>query len=266
MFHSVEIAHSLGVPPPAEPDHIVRFMMGWPLDFDPGTRHAYSNFGYCLLGRVIEQVAHCNYEQYVRRELLRPLGIDSMRIGRTLPDQRAEGEVCYYVPGDRSGMAVAGDRLGAKVPRPYGAWYLDAMDAHGGWIASAVDLVRLASAVENVQQSKLLSDDSVRAMFARPEGAAGQDERGEPKSVYYGLGWMVRHVDDAGRINRWHTGGFDGASSLLVIRHDGLCWAVLFNTSSTADGQTPAAKIDPLVHRAANAVQQWPAHDLFLGK
>ena len=35
---------------------IIRYMLGKPLDFDPGTRYVYSNFGYCLLGRVIEAV------------------------------------------------------------------------------------------------------------------------------------------------------------------------------------------------------------------
>ena len=45
--------------------------------------------------------------------------------------------------------------------------------------------------------------------------------------------------------------------------HDGICWAVLFNARKTADGKTAAGKIDPLVHRAANAVEEWPTHDLF---
>jgi N-acyl-D-amino-acid deacylase len=263
MFHSVKIAHSLGVPAPAEPDHIVRFMMGWQLDFDPGARHAYSNFGYCLLGRVIEQVSGRGYEDHVRQDLLEPLGIRSMRIGKTLAEGRVPDEVCYYTQNNRTAVSVVGQRCGAKVPRPYGAWYLEAMDAHGGWIASAVDLVRFASAVENVREPKLLSPESARAMFARPAGAAGHSESGEPKSVYYGLGWLVRRVDGEGNINRWHTGGFDGSSTILVIRHDGLCWAVLLNTSRTSDGQVPAPKIDGLVHGAADAVRRWPEHDLF---
>jgi len=263
MFRSVEIAHRLGVKPPARPDHIVRFMMGWELDFEPGTRYAYSNFGYCLLGRVIEQTTGRSYEQHVRTALLKKLGIESMRIGKTLPAGRAPGEVCYYVRRNRTGTAVVGDRLGAKVPRPYGAWYLEAMDSHGGWIASVVDLMRFAVAVEDNNRSKLLSPESAAAMFAPPKGEAGRTEDGKPRRVYYGLGWSVRQVGDEGKINRWHTGSLAGTSSLLVIRHDGLCWAVLFNTNQTRDGKSPADKIDPLVHRAADAVRHWPKHDLF---
>ncbi len=56
LFHAIEIASVLGKPPPATQDDVIRFMMGWQLDFDPGQRYVYSNLGYCLLGRVIEQL------------------------------------------------------------------------------------------------------------------------------------------------------------------------------------------------------------------
>ena len=57
MFRPGPIAESLGEPAPASAGAVIRYMLGQPLDFDPGTRHAYSNFGYCLLGRVIEQIS-----------------------------------------------------------------------------------------------------------------------------------------------------------------------------------------------------------------
>ena len=46
MFKSREISKSLGEPPPATPAQIIRWMLGRPLDSDPGARYAYSNFGY----------------------------------------------------------------------------------------------------------------------------------------------------------------------------------------------------------------------------
>ena len=258
MFHSVAIASSLETAAPAEPDDIIRFMMGWPLDFAPGTRHAYSNFGYCLLGRLLEQATGVGYEEHVRRDVLAPLGIATMRIGKTLEHERSDGEVRYYLPRDRFALSVVGDHPGVKVPRPYGAWYLEAMDAHGGWIASADDLVRFGSAVAYWEQSRFLSAESIEAIDAVPAGPAGHDADGNRKAAYYGLGWMIRPVNGSGGANRWHNGRFDGASSLLVLRHDGLCWAALFNTSATPDGDAPAGKIDSLLHRAADAVVHWP--------
>lgn len=76
-----------------------------------------------------------------------PAGVNCMRIGRTLLDGRAEREVRYYdFPGGRLTQSVfpTGPQ---SVPQPYGGFYLEAMDANGGWIASTVDLLRFMSAV-----------------------------------------------------------------------------------------------------------------------
>ena len=75
--------------PPLTTDHIIRYMLARPLDFDPGQRYAYSNFGFCLLGRVVESVTGETYEDYVRKGVLEPMGIMDMRIGKTLRKDRA---------------------------------------------------------------------------------------------------------------------------------------------------------------------------------
>ena len=236
-------------------------MLGQPLDFDPGGRYAYSNFGYCILGRVIERISHEPYEKYVRDHVLSPLGIHDMRLGRTLPEFRAEGEVKYYNP--RTLPSVFPPNLGQRVPSAYGGWNLEAMDSHGGWIASAPDLVRFACAFDRPDHSPILSADSVRQTFARPPGDAGFTPDRQPKPVYYGFGWMVRRVDTHGGINTWHTGQLDGTSTLLVRRHDGLAWAVLFNASHDPENKVLASLIDPLLHQAADQVRSWPTQDLF---
>lgn len=259
MFHSVEISRLLKVPPPAEPAHIMRYVFGRPLDFDPGARYAYSNFGYLLLGRIIEKITSEGYESYVRRAVLGPLGITGMRLGKTLPAGRVEREVRYYATGDATGPAVVGNEIGKQVPWPYGGWYLEAMDAHGGWIASAPDLVRFASAFDDPARSPLLKPETIATMFARPAGRAGHDLEGKPLDSYYSCGWFVRPVGKGGAANHWHTGSLDGTSTLLVGRHDGLNWAVLFNTRNGPRGEVPSKAIDPLLHQAADAVREWPS-------
>lgn len=262
MFRSVLIAQTLNVSPPADPQHIIRYMLGQPLDFDPGSRYAYSNFGYCLLGRVIECVAGVAYERYVQQEVLALLGVRHTQLGKTLPAQRVANEVVYYDEKDRTGSAVVGT-IGERVPLPYGAWSLEAMDAHGGWLASAVDLVRFATAFDVPAACKILRPESIATMFARPEGAAGYEASGTPKAVYYGCGWQVRPIGRQGHANTWHTGSLAGTSTLLVRRYDGKNWAALFNTSNGPDGQRLANKIDGLVHKAADGVQSWPNTDQF---
>jgi N-acyl-D-amino-acid deacylase len=261
MFRSVAIAESLGVPPPAGPEHVIRYMATRSLDFDPGDRYAYSNFGYCLLGRVIEKVTGQGYEQAVQASVLKPLGIRGMRIGKTLPEGRAEHEV-FYDGSLLPRTAVIG-KVGEWVSAPYGGWYLEAMDSHGGWIASAVDLVRLARSLDDVEHCPLLKPESIRAMWARPEGAAGFAADGSEKPTFYGYGWFVRPGKDGAPLTCWHTGSLDGTATLLVHRADRTSWAVLFNRRSGPKHEHFGQAIDPLLQSAAAEVEAWPEIDLF---
>jgi N-acyl-D-amino-acid deacylase len=260
MFRPVQFAEALGVKPPAGPAEVIRNMLGHRLDFAPGERYAYSNYGYCLLGRVIEQLTLKSYEEYVRQEVLGPLGIRGMRPGKTRLDGRQQGEVRYYSP--ERGRSVFAADVGQSVPQPYGAWHLEAMDAHGGWLASAVDLARFAAAFDDPQHCKVLSAGSIEAMYARPPGLAGHDAAGKPKEVYYSLGWMNRAAGDD-RVNHWHTGSLPGTATILIRRHDGRSLIALFNARSSAEAKHFGAAIDARLHQAAEEVRQWPPRDLF---
>jgi N-acyl-D-amino-acid deacylase len=261
MFRPVEIAKEFGMAPPAGPGLIVRSMLGKPLDFHPGHRYAYSNFGYCVLGRLIEKVSGKSYEAFVRAEVLAPLGIRDIRLGKTLAEDRAPREVRYYDAKRREGPGVVGPTLGKKVPLPYGAFYLEAMDAHGGWLASAEELVRFAAAFDDPRHPRPLHPKGLAAMVERPEGLAGFRRDGSPRDAYYGLGWEVRPIGPRG-YNLWHLGRLDGTSTLLVHRFDGISWAVLFNTDADPQGRELAELIDPLLHPVIDSVRSWPAHEL----
>ena len=250
------------VGPPAA-DDVVRYMLGQPLDFDPGAKMAYSNLGYLVLGRAIETVTGQKYEPWVKKNVLAPLGITAMALGRGVPEKRAKGEVSYYDAKKRTGTCLYPPRAGEKVPLPDGAQNVEGYEAHGGWVASAVDLVRFACAFDYGKKSPLLSADSIKEMWARPEGAAGFDAEKKPRPAYYGCGWNVRPVGDGGETTAWHAGLISGTSTLLVRRHDGLNWAVLFNTDANSDGKQPSSLIDVPMHTAADAVKTWPAGDLF---
>ena len=260
MFQSVRFAEQLGIPPPAHSVDVIRAMFSQTLDFEPGERYSYSNFGYNLLGRVIERLTDTDYESYVKNHVLAPIGIDSMRIGRTHQEGRAEGEVRYYYPG--FGESVFADDLGQHVPRPYGGWHLEAMDSHGAWIASAVDLARFAAAFDDPENCPLLSASSIETMYARPAGLAGHDEDGNPKDVFYSLGWSNRVVDD-GKVNHLHTGSLSGTATILIRRHDGRNFVALFNSRSGPSGSHLGRAIDPLLHKAASEVDGWPSVDRF---
>lgn len=251
MFKTVMIGKELMAEGPADQGQIIEYMLQQPLDFSPGTKYAYSNFGYCLLGRIIEQVSGMSYEQYVQQVICRPLKIRSFELGETL--QRAKRETRYHTRADKLVAGVVPGVLDQQVPWPYGGWCLENMDSHGGWIASAADLVRFADAYGDPGCLPFLNQALIDESFQRADPKSDQ-------AVHYGLGWSVRQLDskDSAKINAWHTGSLSGTSTLLVRRHDGLTWAVLFNGRNGANGKTLSSSIDSLVHKAANKVKAWP--------
>lgn len=258
MFRSREVCRALGEPGPATPAQVIAWMLQQPLDFDPGARTAYSNFGYCLLGRVIEKVLGKTYEQATRAEVLHPLGIDRMVVGRTARADRRAGEVVYIDSKGRKGASVLRGDDGARVDQPYGCWSLEAMDSHGGWIAAACDLVRWAVAIDAVPGPALLKPESTAGLWTRPEHVAADAD------TWYARGWQVRRIGKRGdRINAWHAGSLPGTGSILVRRHDGLVWALLANTDADRTGRGVSGFVDGRIHRAVDAARPLADRDLF---
>ncbi len=259
-----QVSKALKVPLPIHPQQIIRYTMGKPLDFAPGTAYAYSNFGYCVLGRVIEAISGKPYHEYVFHQILAPLGIRHMRLGKNLLRHRAASEVKYYDGKKRTGRAISGPEIGKQVPLPYGVECIETMDANGGWIASAVDLVRFAVALDDPKKCPVLNEESILSMLAPPPGAVGHGPQGKPKATYYGCGWDVRPVvGHPARFTKWHGGLLAGSSTLLVCRSDGINWAVLFNCDADKGGKEFAGLIDPLLHSPADEIKDWPEIDLF---
>lgn len=252
MFQSVRFAKETGTPAPAGPAVVIKAMMSQPLDFAPGERYAYSNYGYCLLGRVIEKLSGQTYEEYVKQHVLAPLGITTMRIGATHFADRAAQEVRYYQHD--TGKSVFEDNLNAEVPWQYGGWYLEAMDSHGGWIASAADIAKFAAAFDDPDRCPILTRNSIELMYARPPGLAGHDKDGKPTETYYSLGWSNRVLPD-GQINHWHTGSLSGTATIMIRRHDGKTLVALLNTRISPTTAHLGREIDVVLHQAANRVR-----------
>jgi len=144
MFMSLKIAESLGKPGPASSEDIIHYMAGQPLQFDPGSKSVYSNFGYCVLGRVIEKASGKKYIDYLHESVTKPLGLTSVQLGHSLPGARNAKEPKYVDAG--FGRNVMQPRSKEKVPAADGTFCIEAMDAHGGLIASAPDLVKFLDA------------------------------------------------------------------------------------------------------------------------
>ena len=243
MFSPVKIATSMNMPAPADAVTVIRYMLQQPLDFEPGTRFAYSNLGYNILGRVIEQVTQLPYETFVRTAILQPLGITNMFLGHNLYEEKLQREVRYYDLKERRVNSVSGN--GQKVDFPYGGFNLEAMDAHGGWIASAPDLIRLLLALDEKPVVTILNPDQL-AVMTTPSQVA----------LNYAKGWFVNKQG-----NKWHTGALYGTASLMANLNNGFKWVLLLNARPEDSRFYP--ELDRLMWNAVGKVETWPEKDLF---
>ena len=140
--NEVAAARAFGVPSPPSVDQFMRYNLGTPLQFAPGTSEAYSNFGYTLLARVIAQASGMNYQDYVRQTMLTPNGIIRTQIGGSLLADRLPGETLYYPRGGLENSVF--DSMPGLVSEAYGGYALPLVDGAAGWVSSAIDLARLA--------------------------------------------------------------------------------------------------------------------------
>ncbi len=249
LFLDTAIANALGRPLPTDPEMVVDYMRTQPLDFSPGARHAYSNFGYLLLGQIVEAVTGLDHEEYVQRHVFAPLGAAAIRMGRSALTDQLPGEARYEFPC--MVPSVLGPNGPSRVEEPYGGFNQLTLDSAGGLVATATDYARFLDAFNQPMASPLLRAQSITEMWRR----APWDTATGP--VYYGAGWLVRDLGNGSR-NTWHDGSLPGTFTFAVRRADGLNWVVMFNRRH---GQS--YDIDGLLHTAANAVAQWPTYDLY---
>lgn len=135
MFQANQIADVLSADHPPRQRDFMRYALGRPLDHDPGSTYAYSNFGYLVLGQIVEVVSGTNYLSYLQSAVLSPLGVpgEDVQLGHSRVKQRNLREPWYSDPA--FGPSVF--EPPASVPFPDGAFALEAMESHGGLICTA---------------------------------------------------------------------------------------------------------------------------------
>ncbi|HYE45805.1 MAG TPA: serine hydrolase domain-containing protein [Caulobacter sp.] len=190
-----------------------------PADFPPGTRWAYSNAGYILLGAVIEKATGKPWHVAVHDEVIAPVGLTHTVYGAAGP----------LVPGRAAGYS--GDPAGGWRNAAYIS--LSAPAAAGGFLSTADDLRRWIRALAT---GRLLKPQSVREMMA-----PGPELPGVAPGGRYGLGlylWTVRGAPMIG-----HTGQINGFASIVGYLPDqDLTVVALFN-SDAADARTAGRRL-----------------------
>lgn len=173
-------------------------------EFEPGTRWAYSNYGYILLGNVIEAVSRLSYYDYVRRNIFEPAG---MRSTGSQPESE-------HVPNLSTGYLKDGQPNTDTLP-----WR---GTSAGGGYSTVGDLLRFALALEagKLLDRKLLDQATTK-------------QSADPGAPPYGFGFGLS--GSGPEFHYGHNGGAPGMNGELVIYRDrGLIFVALSNTDPPA--------------------------------
>jgi len=194
----------------------------------PGDNFKYSNFGYCLLGRIIEEITKKSYQDAVAELVFQPCGMTSCDLtGNTLAE-RKPFEVVY---SDQSGYD------------PYG-FNFRRMDSHGGWISTSQDLARFLVHVDGFQtKNDILNLETIKTMTIS-------------NSPGYAMGWCVNNYN-----NWWHGGNLQGSLSFMVRSNNGFCMVALIN--SRRMNSSMEEDLDRLTWDMIGQIKKWPSIDLF---
>ncbi len=200
-----------------------------PFDFKPGTRYAYNNSGYVLLGMIIEQVSGMSYADFIQEHIFKPLGMKQSYYLSTEP----------IIPKRASGYQPTPD--GGYMNAPF----LSMTQPHAaGSLGSTVnDLVLWDGAL---RENTLISAETLQQMYT-----AGTLEDGS--RIDYGYGWGIRQYQ--GKAVAEHSGGINGFNTFIArFYEDGVTVIVLSNRVGF-----PVAKVTAAIARQVMGIAE-PTH------
>jgi CubicO group peptidase (beta-lactamase class C family) len=298
MIHDLEAATGVDFAGPLNPKQLVQYMAGLCLAFQPGTGDGkYSNFGYTLLGRVLEglhgqQWAPGNgvnrrhgWGPYIDiiDSFLASHGIEGIRAGGTgsysseNPDTisvkepyyrhlKDDGtETAYLNVGDDFGIAPNGDMYfgpPGAVPAPYGGFSMQTMESHGGLVATAPGLIQFMRHFRLAPKSDYGEIGTIRTGTD-----IGDASHSGLLAGTYGLAWQMPSGNKTFTVPAL-VGMWDQKSALDILVTSqtncsiptGVDVVALFNQSTDPkDGDASEyGKISQFLGRATCQVATWP--------
>lgn len=184
--------------------------------FEPGTKYAYSSYGWNLLSAVIEGASGEPFLPYMARRVFGPAGMT--RTGPEFNDSLIPFRAHFYTHAD----SMAPARNAPYVDNSY-KW------AGGGFLSTTEDLARFG---RKLLEGKLLKPATRDLLWTSQQTADGTPTN-------YGMGWRSG-VDGSGR--RWvgHTGGsVGGTANLVIFPEQHLVIALLVNSDRTFISAAP---------------------------
>lgn len=217
LFSSRDIMHLMQLDHAPEADDFFRFVLPKRLRFMPGEWEKYSNFGYLLLSRIIEEVAGKSYEAFIKEDVLLPAGVYDMHIAGIYYEDKRDNEVRYYTHEGDGKFIEEYNNSGRIVERCYGGNNIPMLSGAGAWCGSPAELARFVASIDGRDE---IPDIISKEAIAQMTEYIDKDT--------FSLGW--NDTDPAKGWNR--TGTLAGTTALIKYFPDGECWILITNTST----------------------------------
>jgi len=170
------------------------------LEFDPGSRFGYSNYGFVLLGRIIEQASGLTYDQYLQRNIFEPAGMHSTG---NLPESDP-------LPN----RAVAYTGFGANLTRADATLPVRGTSAGGGY-STVGDFNRFVDAVVS---HRLLRAETLQTLLTGGiTGSDGKFYRYDFGGTMEGTGRYIGHDGEAPGMNGDLLHFLDSGYTVIVL-------------------------------------------------
>ncbi len=247
MFRTTDIMEWEGMTSTPSSDELIAYQLRMRLRCAPGGPDQYSNIGYLVLSRIIEQVSGLSYEDYIVQHVLREAGCYDMHIAANYYEERHPREVKYYGhdPGE---LIESFDGSGAMRPREYGGNNITGLQGAGAWVASSAELMRLVASIDGEEGvPDILSAESVEILNGRNDN--------------HGFGW-ASCLNEGRRLVR--TGTMSGTCAYIEWKHNDYSFVFLTNTSHYRGSTFTRDNISRMIRTALTKVTEWPeGRDLF---
>ena len=180
----------------------------YPLQFEPGTRHAYSDYNYLLAGHAASVVAGTPFPDLVREHVIEPGGLADTWMP---PSDAVEPRLARVVGPLAEG--TSGDMYNS----PYG---LGLAHPAFGTCATVSDLMRFGLLFAPSGERRILSDASIRTMTTDQTGGGTPGSfpgMGGDKAMPWGIGFDVKGERGiGGDITSNRTFGHGGATGCIL--------------------------------------------------
>ncbi len=208
--------------------------------FKPGSRWSYSNLGYVFLGQVIERLTGDDYEVYITKNILMPLGMTSSYFDRSPYFLRPDVSASYLRAGDKitpqpfdfdSGITTSNSGLKAPIADMLKYERLLVGDAKN----PLYDIVLKRSSLEEAWKGIL------------PTGGAGMPTTytGGPGGTVpmMGLGFFTLNVN--GHRYVYHDGDQGGFTAELMVDPDRHLGSIIMSNTTDTGAPTETTHADP---------------------